>query len=276
MAVRVTTPLGEVATTAILRPGTYFGEMALVAPAPRNATVVALEAAETMSIHRREFDALRQQHRAVDQLLIAALADEVRALSSRLLDSLYLPVDTRLARHLADLGHVRPSGRDAGRHPDDAGRPRDARRHDAADRQPGAEGAQSEGVLAVHRGRIDVLDRAGHRTARQRHGRQRSGGPLAHRVVSRSVEVLECFGGASLDVGVPVGRGGGVRLGEKVSSPFGVAGSVAFGEHLPHERLVRAAKNLASARSLNAAAWGSRRRLRRSGRGRWRGRRGSG
>ena len=28
----------------------------------------------------------------------------------------------------------------------------------------------------------------------------------------RSVQVLECFGGASFDVGVPVGRGGGRAL----------------------------------------------------------------
>ena len=49
----------------------------------------------------------------------------------------------------------------------------------------------------------------------------------------RSVQVLECFGGASFDVGVPVGDGGGVRFGEEVSSPFVVARSVAFGEHRP-------------------------------------------
>ena len=49
----------------------------------------------------------------------------------------------------------------------------------------------------------------------------------------RSVQVLECFGGASFDVGVSVGRCGGVCFGEKVSSPFVVAGRVAFGEHRP-------------------------------------------
>ena len=35
---------------------------------------------------------------------------------------------------------------------------------------------------------------------------------------SPSVRVLQCLGGASFDVGVPVGRGGGARVGEKVPS----------------------------------------------------------
>src|SRR4051812_31226583 len=52
VAVRVNTPLGETATLVILGPGEYFGEMAILSPAPRNATVVALEPVETMSLHR--------------------------------------------------------------------------------------------------------------------------------------------------------------------------------------------------------------------------------
>jgi CRP-like cAMP-binding protein len=35
VAVRVTTPLGDVATLLILKPGDFFGEVALVSPAPQ-------------------------------------------------------------------------------------------------------------------------------------------------------------------------------------------------------------------------------------------------
>ena len=42
-AVRVTTPLGDTATLSVVGPGGWFGELAIVADAPRNATVAALD-----------------------------------------------------------------------------------------------------------------------------------------------------------------------------------------------------------------------------------------
>jgi len=52
IALRVTTPLGDTATLLVLGPGDHFGEMAVISPAPRNASAVALEPVETMAIHR--------------------------------------------------------------------------------------------------------------------------------------------------------------------------------------------------------------------------------
>src|SRR3954466_12470960 len=50
-AIRVMTPLGDVATIAVRGPGESFGEMALVAAAARrSASVAALEDAETFSV----------------------------------------------------------------------------------------------------------------------------------------------------------------------------------------------------------------------------------
>ena len=103
VAVRVMTPLGDTATLVILGPGEYFGEMAILSPAPRNATVVALEPLETLTLHREDFNELRRQHRWIDTFLIEALASELRRSSLRLLEALYVSVDKRVLRRLAAL-----------------------------------------------------------------------------------------------------------------------------------------------------------------------------
>ena len=61
-AVRIRTAVGDRVTVAIRVPGEAFGELALVGrdPAPRSATVAALEAGETHSVHRSDFDRLRR------------------------------------------------------------------------------------------------------------------------------------------------------------------------------------------------------------------------
>ena len=64
VAMRVTTPLGDVATLIIEGPGGYFGELALISEnGTRNSTVVALDAVETLGLHRDQFDELRRKLR---------------------------------------------------------------------------------------------------------------------------------------------------------------------------------------------------------------------
>lgn len=110
-AVRVTTPLGEQATIGIRGPGNSFGEMAITGvAAKRSATVEALEAAETFCVIESEFRRLRRAHAGVDQLLIDLLANEVRMLNQRLLEALYVPVDRRVVRRLAELARLYASG----------------------------------------------------------------------------------------------------------------------------------------------------------------------
>jgi CRP/FNR family transcriptional regulator, cyclic AMP receptor protein len=109
-SVRVMTPLGDVATMAVRGPGESFGEMVLLSEdARRSATVTALEDAETFAIYRPEFDRLRQQQPAVDQLLLRFLTDEVRRLNERLLEALYVPVEKRVRRRLIELAALYPS-----------------------------------------------------------------------------------------------------------------------------------------------------------------------
>jgi CRP/FNR family transcriptional regulator, cyclic AMP receptor protein len=103
-AVRIISPLGDTVTVAVRGPGDSFGEMALVAASPRRtATVVALEPAETFAVYKDDFELLRRDHPAVEQLLLAFLVSEVRMLNERLLEALYLPVERRVLRRLAEL-----------------------------------------------------------------------------------------------------------------------------------------------------------------------------
>ena len=105
VALRVTTPLGDTVTLRILGPGAVFGELALLDPAPRNATVVALERTDTLVLHRDRFDELRQHHPEVDRIIIDSLVSEVRRLSIQLVQALYVPVPRRVELRLVDLVH---------------------------------------------------------------------------------------------------------------------------------------------------------------------------
>jgi CRP-like cAMP-binding protein len=109
--VQVMTPLGEPATIAIRGPGDSFGEMAVVGEgAKRSATIEALEEAETFCVVDSEFRRLRREHPGVDHLVIDFLAGEVRMLNERLLEALYVPVEKRVLRRLAELTELYGSG----------------------------------------------------------------------------------------------------------------------------------------------------------------------
>jgi CRP/FNR family transcriptional regulator, cyclic AMP receptor protein len=109
-AVRVMTPLGDVAAVAVRGPGDAFGEMALLGEGHRrSATVAALEEAETLAVFRTEFEELRRQYAGVDQMLFAFLTAEVQSLNERLLEALYLPVEKRVLRRLLELARLYPA-----------------------------------------------------------------------------------------------------------------------------------------------------------------------
>src|SRR4051812_17009945 len=91
-AVRTQTALGDTAILAVLGAGDMFGELALLdgEPQPRSATISALEASETRSVHRMDFDRLRREHPETASVLIGILSGQVRRLSRHLLEALYL------------------------------------------------------------------------------------------------------------------------------------------------------------------------------------------
>jgi CRP/FNR family transcriptional regulator, cyclic AMP receptor protein len=107
VAVRRSTPLGDVATLLVLGPGDYFGELVLVSPeSGRNATVLALDAAETLTLRRDQLEDLRRAHPTIDRFLLDALAKEIRRLSGLLSEVLYLPVDKRVLRRLLEVANT--------------------------------------------------------------------------------------------------------------------------------------------------------------------------
>lgn len=102
VAVQNTTPRGDVATVRIVGPGTHFGELALVAPAPRSATLRALDRVETLVVTFDVFDRLRTDPQ-IERVLVEALAMEVRRLSIVLTDALYLSATDVLWKRLAEI-----------------------------------------------------------------------------------------------------------------------------------------------------------------------------
>ena len=159
VAVRITTPLGEVATLRVRGPGEVIGEVALLHQSSRRtATVVALERTETLTLHRDAFAELRHNHPSVDEFLLSLLADEVRRLSNLLVEALYVPAETRVLRRLSALTELYGDGDHAPEIPltqEDlaslAGTSRST-----VNRVLGM--IEKDGVVEVSRGRITVVD----------------------------------------------------------------------------------------------------------------------
>jgi CRP/FNR family cyclic AMP-dependent transcriptional regulator len=112
VAVAVATPLGDTTTLTVLGGGPFFGELALVGNQPvRTATVTALESTETLALRQQQFDELRRDHPTIDRFLVAVLAEQVKRLSTQLLEALFVDAETRVLRRLLDLAQEYGQGR---------------------------------------------------------------------------------------------------------------------------------------------------------------------
>ncbi len=90
----------EPAILTTVGPGGFFGELALLDGGARSATAVAVEASETVVLHRDAFDRLLDENAAIRRALLSALAGEIRRLTAQLEDLHFLDLPGRLARHL--------------------------------------------------------------------------------------------------------------------------------------------------------------------------------
>jgi CRP/FNR family transcriptional regulator, cyclic AMP receptor protein len=105
--VRIRTPIGDVATIAILGAGDAFGELALVGDeTDRSATVISLERSETVSISRPDLERLRRDQPQVNDLLVKLLAARIRRTNDLLAEALYVSADKRVLHRLRELAEL--------------------------------------------------------------------------------------------------------------------------------------------------------------------------
>lgn len=98
-----TTPEGQEVVLAILGPGDFFGELALLDDAPRSATAEALEVTETWTLHREEFINYLTDNPDFALHVLQTLARHIRRLNTQLADIFFLDLPGRLARTLLHL-----------------------------------------------------------------------------------------------------------------------------------------------------------------------------
>jgi CRP-like cAMP-binding protein len=115
-AVKVVVPSedGEEAILATLRRGDFLGELALLDGAPRSASAVALESTEVLALPRDQFKTLVANEPAIRDALHAALAAELRRLTTHVAELHFLDLAGRLAARLTrlaqDHGEIQPDG----------------------------------------------------------------------------------------------------------------------------------------------------------------------
>jgi CRP/FNR family transcriptional regulator, cyclic AMP receptor protein len=104
-AVKIVLPSteGEEAIIATLRPGDFFGELALLDGAPHSATATALEPTETLVLPRTTFRDLLEQHTSLRDALLTGLAAELRRLTGHVEELHFLDLAGRLAMRLTRL-----------------------------------------------------------------------------------------------------------------------------------------------------------------------------
>ena len=103
--------LGDATMLRLIGPGGVVGELALLEEgAQRSATVRALEASETLSVRRVDFDRLRLEQPSVDRVLLAAVASELRRTSDLLMEMLFVPAEIRVLRRLLSVAALWEGG----------------------------------------------------------------------------------------------------------------------------------------------------------------------
>lgn len=163
IVVRITTPVGDIATVDILGRGEAVGMFAVLGEGRRRAaTVMTLEPTETLAISRVQFQSLLREHPAIQQFAVDVLCTEIRRLDSLLLEALFAPVEVRVIRRLQRLTLL--YGGEAGRGPVEIGLTQQDLGWLAGTSRATVNRVLRElegtGTVKLSRNRIHVLDRA--------------------------------------------------------------------------------------------------------------------
>jgi len=94
---------GVEAILATLRPGEFFGSLALLDGAPRSASATASETSETLVLPREWFHELLADEPVIRDHILSGLAQEVRRLTKHVEELHFLDIAGRLAARLARL-----------------------------------------------------------------------------------------------------------------------------------------------------------------------------
>ena len=158
VAVRIGTPLGDVATLTMLGPGSAFGELALIdGNERRSATVVAIDTTHTRVVDHGEFERLRRDYPQIERFLVELLAAQVRRVSGLAVEAMFVPADTRVLRRLLEVAQQ------FGEHGGTViALTQDDLASMAGTTRPTAnrvlKRAETDGLLRLGRGRIEIID----------------------------------------------------------------------------------------------------------------------
>lgn len=94
---------GDEAIIATLRPGDFFGELAVLDGEPRSATAQAIEPTVLVSLPRAPFLELLETQPALRMALLAGLTAELRRLTRHVEELHFLALPGRLAMRLVEL-----------------------------------------------------------------------------------------------------------------------------------------------------------------------------
>jgi CRP-like cAMP-binding protein len=112
--IHLPSPEGADLTLAVLGPGDFFGDMALLDGGPRSASATALEETETLILDRGDFTAVLESRPQSAMAVLVAVARRLREADEMAADLTFLDVGGRLAKKLLELaaahGVRRPDG----------------------------------------------------------------------------------------------------------------------------------------------------------------------
>jgi CRP/FNR family transcriptional regulator, cyclic AMP receptor protein len=101
---------GVEAILATLRPGEFFGALALLDGAPRSASATAVDATETLVLPRDRFRQLVNDVPGIRDHVLAGLAHELRRLTNHVEELHFLDIAGRLAARLVRLAEEQGHG----------------------------------------------------------------------------------------------------------------------------------------------------------------------
>ena len=94
---------GQEAVLIILKGGEFFGELSLFDGAPRSASAAAIEATETLTIHRDDFLDFIRQHPDAALNIFAVIASRLRRADGIIGDAAFLDLPARISKKLMEL-----------------------------------------------------------------------------------------------------------------------------------------------------------------------------